>query len=174
MSWLRDLICGKPDGEGSNILKDISGVAKNFNANNFQIITPDEFVNMANQEFGAHLTKIEEPSDHFYYLLPYSVQTQFNNVYGKYKPSYVTELFDCDNFALDYLAFLHRLANKIPNAKYSFAAGMGSGIFHWVSGFHRANVVIFEDRKVRLFEANQLKTYYKEHWEGNEFRIIYF
>ena len=174
MSWLRDLICGKPDEEGSNILTDIAELAKNFNANNFQIITPDEFIDLANLEFGTHLTKIEEPSDHYYYLLPYSVQTQFNNIYGKYKPSYVTELFDCDNFALDYLAFLHRLASKIPNSKYSFAVGMGSGIFHWVTGFHRANVIILEDRKVRLFEANQLKTYYKDQWEGNEFRIIYF
>jgi hypothetical protein len=174
MSWLRDLICGKPDEEGSNILTDIAELAKNFNANNFQIITPDEFINLANLEFGTHLTKIEEPSDHYYYLIPYSVQTQFNNIYGKYKPSYVTELFDCDNFALDYLAFLHRLASKIPNAKFSFAVGMGSGIFHWVTGFHRANVIILEDRKVRLFEANQLKTYYKDQWEGNEFRIIYF
>lgn len=173
MSWLRDIICGKPD-EVSNILTDIAELAKEFDPEDFLIITPDEFINLANLEFGVHLTKIEEPSDHFYYLLPYSVQTQFNNLYGKYKPSYVTELFDCDNFALDYMSFLHRLASKIPNAKYSFAVGMGSGIFHWVSGFHRANVVIFEDRKVRLFDAKNLKTYYKEQWEGNDFRIIYF
>jgi hypothetical protein len=174
MSWLRDLICGKPDDEVSNILTDIADLGKNLNANNFQVITPDEFIDMSNLEFGPHLTKIDEPSDHFYYLLPYSVQTQFNIIYTKYKPSYATELFDCDNFALDYLSFLHRLANKIPNAKYSFAAGMASGIFHWVSGFHRANVVILEDKKVRLFDAKLLKTYYKDQWDGNEFRIIYF
>lgn len=172
MSWLKDLICGK--SEESNILKDIADIAKKFDAKNFQIITPDEFINLATLEFGTHLKKIEEPSDHFYYLLPYSVQTEFNNIYGRYKPSYVPELFDCDNFALDYLSFLYRFANKIPNAKYSFAVGMGSGLFHWVSGHHRVNVMIFEDSKVRLFEANHLKTYYKEHWEGNEFRIIYF
>ena len=174
MSWLRDLFCGKPEPEKPNVLGDIAELAKNFNGNDFQKIDPDEFKSLVEAEFGSHLTGIGDTSDHFYYVFPSSVKTQFNTIYKKYKPSYSAEVFDCDNFTLDYLCFLNRLAEAIPNAKYSFAAGICYGQFHWLSGYHRAMVIITDNKDVRLFEPQYLKTYYKESWDGNNFKIIYY
>ena len=174
MSWLKEFFCGKAKPEELNILSDISELAKNYNGNDFQKIDPDEFKSLANAEFGSHLTGIEDTSDHYYYLYPSELKTRFNSIYRRYKPPYTPELFDCDNFAMDYLCFLNRLVREIPNAKYSFAMGICSGQFHWVSGFHRDNVIITDGKAVKLFEPQKLKTYSKDSWEGNQFRIIYY
>ena len=94
--------------------------------------------------------------DNHYYAVPEKLLLDFYKIYPS--PKYKLEQSDCDNFSLDFMAFLSRFNNMIPGAKYSFALGMLAGYFDWAAGHHQVNFFVTE-KGVRIFEPQTGKIY---------------
>lgn len=162
-----------------------------------QDICPSEFIVLSmNQcgkilinEFGEHLTSDGiDYSDIKFYVYDKNVRNIFNRIYAKYRPFYISDMFNCDDFAFDYVAILRRFTHFIKGAKYSFAINIVWGYFPWIgnsSKRHATNSFI-DNMKINgdnnicgaLYEPQSNRTYYStgidDKWEGTKFKIKYF
>lgn len=164
MNWLRKILCGE---QSSNFLEELENLARAYYSNDFKVLGKydviSEFKNVIN------LRIYSSPKDSKYVVCPYNVLLAFNAVYRKYKMVYRKEVYDCDDFSIDYLAFLRRFSHSIKDMKYPFAIGIITGYFPWVKSFHQNNIIL-TDKGVYLIEPNSSKIRVPK---GDNLKLIY-
>lgn len=87
---------------------------------------------------------VRDTKDAEYVDCPDEYVKQFYEIYKKYRPRYESEVWDCDNFALDLMAFFYRMVNMIEGQSKSMALGICTGYFEWNGGtvHHAVNFFI--------------------------------
>ncbi len=136
---------GIPDQD--NILYELQEAAHQFNAKDFEKITAKEAYEICGVK---RLTY----DDTIYYLYPSVVMAAFNEVYKRFVLPDKDNKSDCDNRVADYVVFLSRFLNYIPNSECDFFVGRVEGEFSWGDYIlHKAIVFLDEGKVPWLFEV---------------------
>lgn len=146
-------------GNIETIFEKFEKLAKTYDANKFIIVTALEFKQSMVSALGFAPQYLLPSRDLLYYALPEPLLLEFNKLYSQIRPRPKGEAFDCDNYSMDYMAFLSRFAAMIPNVKGGFAIGMMDGRFPWYKGFHQANILYTHTGEVKLLEPQTMKLY---------------
>jgi len=109
--------------------------------------------------------------DRSYTKCPIEYVKAFNAVYCKYRPKYEKAVYDCDNHAVDYMAFFYRFVNMIKGQDKQMALGMCSGYFKWGAGGHHQVNFFIDGGVLYLVEPQSGKIYPKEKLKS--FTLIY-
>ena len=142
-----------------DIFDKFQEAAQQFDGNDFEKIAGIEAFKICG-------VKRQTYDDLFYYLYPADVMDVFNGIYRPYRLRYKADKSDCDNIVADYIVFLSRFLNYIPNAEYDFFVGRVEGIFSWSgNAHHKAIVFINEKKEPCLFEPGNFTV--------QEFETIY-
>ena len=133
--------------EQDNLLYELQEVAHRFNANDFEKITAIEAYELCGVKRLTH-------DDTVYYLYPGVVMAAFNEVYKRFVLPDIDNKSDCDNRVADYVVFLSRFLNYIPNSECDFFVGRVEGIFPWSKGLQHKAIIFLDEGKVPwLFEV---------------------
>ncbi len=136
--------------EHDDILYELQELAHHFDANDFEKITAVEAYAICGVKRLTH-------DDTIYYLYPKIVMEAFNEVYKPFILPDTDNKADCDNRVADYVVFLSRFLNYIPNSECDFFVGRVEGIFSWSNGIiHKAIVFINEEKESWLFQVEDL------------------
>ena len=155
MNWLRNIICGKPE---PNLFIELKKLALQYKGSDFETIYYKDIITQIEREVGKDISIEISPRDNIYTIYPIEVMLKFHNIYENYKMKYKVEVFDCDNFSIDYLAQLNRFTGMIRGMQGSFVVGMVTGVFSWTEGMHQANLLL-TDFGVWLLEPQSLTLY---------------
>lgn len=131
---------------GSDIFDKLQEVAQQFDGNDFEKIAAIE---------AYYICEVKRLTydDGVYYLYPTEVMDAFNEVYKPFQLEFKEEKSDCDNLVADYVVFLSRFLNYIPNTECDFFVGRAEMIFSWSGNAHHKVIVFINENKERwLFD----------------------
>ncbi|MFW5847426.1 MAG: hypothetical protein ACOCVF_00710 [bacterium] len=164
LNFLKKYICGKSPKieyvDTPDLFSELAEKAQSYNPDDFIKISGRDLKITIMRKLGSNLKTGFSYKDKYYYMCPLDLLDDFHQIYRKYIiPKYKSEVFDCDNYAVDYLAMLSRFAYYIPNQKYSFALGITNGNFYWVNTNHQVNFFMDTNKELQFIEPQNLKIY---------------
>ena len=141
-----------------NLFVELKRAAEHRAGQKFQYISGNEARKIFRAAFDSPVKYITPARDAKYALLPDALLDEFNTIYRKFIAKYEREVFDCDNFAIDYSAAMYRYGKDIPNLSAQLAVGFLSGNFSWLKN-HQAVLFINDKKEVKLLEPQRPKVY---------------
>jgi len=137
------------------VIGELKVLALNYKPVDFAKVPREDAFKRLKNAFGDQLLDNRlNLRDLEYLLVTPDLLDQFNDIFRKFKPRYSPELFDCDNFALLYMAYFSLFSSYIWQLRTGFAVGMVSGKFSFSKGEHQLNIVLLESSVVFVEPQN--------------------